>query len=282
MAYPGGKNGAGVYQTIINLIPPHDIYIEPFLGGGAVLRKKHPAAHNFAMDIDPEVLRRFPQRHTPSLTILHANALEWLPSKNFTPSTFIYLDPPYLTASRARPDRIYRHEFTDDDHKRLLSIILSLPCMVMISGYPNAMYDDALSAWHTYEFQTTVRSGRCVTEKLWMNYPPPHRLHDYQYLGRNFRERERIKKKKARWTGKLLAMQTLERYALESAIADLEELGHPRHIERAAPALHADHRQPDPLQTLCTKCGWPDPIAMAEDTRSPRQNKKGPVKCTHT
>jgi DNA adenine methylase len=34
MGYPGGKSGAGVYQTIINLMPPHTVYIEPFLGGG--------------------------------------------------------------------------------------------------------------------------------------------------------------------------------------------------------------------------------------------------------
>jgi hypothetical protein len=34
MTYPGGKGGAGVYQMIINQIPPHRVYIEPFLGGG--------------------------------------------------------------------------------------------------------------------------------------------------------------------------------------------------------------------------------------------------------
>ena len=33
MTYPGGKSSAGVYQKIINLMPPHEVYIEPFLGG---------------------------------------------------------------------------------------------------------------------------------------------------------------------------------------------------------------------------------------------------------
>ena len=37
MRYPGGKGGAGVYQTIINNIPPHDTYIETHLGGGNIL-----------------------------------------------------------------------------------------------------------------------------------------------------------------------------------------------------------------------------------------------------
>jgi DNA adenine methylase len=34
MAYDGGKGN--LYQKIINLVPPHRVYIEPFLGGGAV------------------------------------------------------------------------------------------------------------------------------------------------------------------------------------------------------------------------------------------------------
>jgi len=38
MPYPGGKSGAGVYQTIINRMPPHRVYIEPFLGGAAIMR----------------------------------------------------------------------------------------------------------------------------------------------------------------------------------------------------------------------------------------------------
>ena len=56
MAYHGGKNGSGVYQTIINLIPPHDTYIEPFLGAGAIMRMKRPAARNIGIDRDPEAV----------------------------------------------------------------------------------------------------------------------------------------------------------------------------------------------------------------------------------
>jgi DNA adenine methylase len=41
--YDGGKGAMGVAQWIINQIPPHRVYIEPFLGGGAVLRLKKPA-----------------------------------------------------------------------------------------------------------------------------------------------------------------------------------------------------------------------------------------------
>ena len=59
MVYPGGKNGSGVYQTIINLMPPHEVYIEPFLGSGAILRMKRPALRNIGMDRDPDALKQF-------------------------------------------------------------------------------------------------------------------------------------------------------------------------------------------------------------------------------
>lgn len=54
MPYPGGKAGAGVFHRIINLMPPHQVYIEPFLGDAAVMRAKRPAALNIGLDLDPE------------------------------------------------------------------------------------------------------------------------------------------------------------------------------------------------------------------------------------
>ncbi len=54
-SYPGGKGGAGVYQTLINLIPPHETYIETHLGGGAIMRFKRSAKINIGIDLDPDV-----------------------------------------------------------------------------------------------------------------------------------------------------------------------------------------------------------------------------------
>jgi hypothetical protein len=58
-----------------------------------------------------------------------------------------------------------------------------------------------------------TRGGPAV-EHLWCNFPEPMALHDYSYLGADFRERERIKRKAARWRQKFVALGTLERKAV--------------------------------------------------------------------
>jgi len=110
---------------------------------------------------------------------------------------------------------------SDDDHMRLLTIIVKLPCMVMISGYYSEMYAQALDGWRSITYPAQTRGGRTATEWLWMNFPEPKRLHDYSFLGDNYRERERIKRKAHRWVhGKngLASLPTLERYAILHAI----------------------------------------------------------------
>ena len=224
MSYPGGKNGSGVYQQIINRIPPHEVYVEPFLGAGAILRMKRPASINIACDIDPDVVRRFHWSSSSELTLLQANALDYLRGITLTLPTFIYLDPPYPMGTRSSQRRLYAAEFSDDQHAMLLEIIKGLDCMVMISSYPNTLYDTVLSSWQRAIFNTTNRAGARVTESLWMNYPPPVKLHDYQFLGDGYRERERIKKKKARWIARLRSMPDVERNALAAAISEIDDM----------------------------------------------------------
>lgn len=224
MRYPGGKNGSGVYQTLINLMPPHSIYVEPFLGSGAILRLKKPApAGSIAIDIDAEIISGFPSNSIPNLTLLHGDATTWLKDAGNLPwSALIYLDPPYLLSSRSSSRQIYRYEFCmPSEHSHLLDLITPLDCMVMISGYYSQLYADRLSSWRLVQFPAQTRGGRTATECVWCNFPEPFELHDYRYLGSNFRERERIKRKKTRWVNKLKHMPPLERHALAAAIAEI-------------------------------------------------------------
>lgn len=56
MSYDGGKGGSGVWQKIISMMPPHQIYVEPFLGGGTILQRKRPAAWNIGLDLDADAV----------------------------------------------------------------------------------------------------------------------------------------------------------------------------------------------------------------------------------
>jgi hypothetical protein len=116
---------------------------------------------------------------------------------------------------------IYRHEFGDTgQHTQLLELLLSLPCPVAISGYWSSLYGDMLATWRTISYTTRTRGGSSVQEWLWMNYPEPLELHDYRYLGSNFRQRERLKRIRIRWLARLGRMDALERYSLLEAIAE--------------------------------------------------------------
>ena len=250
MSYPGGKNGSGVYQRIINLMPPHRAYIEPFLGGGAIYRMKRPAELNIGLDLDPAVIDAFAgaiaesdasssqhrngraatapivgfdvsgrnRQIQPSNQVIRADAIAFLKNYDFRGDELVYCDPPYLQetcSSRVR----YKFKMYDRQHRQLLRVIRKIPCPVIVSGYWSELYARELKDWNSTQFEAMTRGGM-ATEWLWFNYPQPTALHDYRYVGENYRDRQRIKRKKASWTGKLRKMPFMERQALLSVMAE--------------------------------------------------------------
>lgn len=224
MTYPGGKGA--VFQKIINLIPPHRVYVESHAGGAAVALNKRPARLNYLIDLDPAPLANIAIPDAARWRLVNADAVTWLSRYDFQGDEFIYCDPPYLMSTRRQHRPIYRYELmTPAEHLELLDCLKALPCKVMISGYHSDLYEQALVGWYTETFQAMTRGGQMATEWVWMNYPAPVALHDYSYLGDNFRERERIKRKKQRWAAKWANLPRLERQAILSAIAEVNEGG---------------------------------------------------------
>lgn len=217
MTYPGGKGGAGVVQQIINQQPPHSAYIEPFLGSGAVLRAKRPAKFNLGFDLDLSAVTFFSDR--PGCCIQRQCGIAFLETdaRELSSDVLIYCDPPYLMETRSS-GRLYRHKMTDADHIRLLEAICRLRCMVQISGYASKLYAQKLKGWRLVKFRAMTRRGVRI-EHLWMNYPEPKLLHDYKFLGCDYRERERIKRKANRWTSRLDSLPRLEMLAIYQRMA---------------------------------------------------------------
>jgi DNA adenine methylase len=91
------------------------------------------------------------------------------------PATLHYVDPPYLPELRSPANkydlkfRMYRHELTAADHAGLLEALKRLAGMVVVSGYPSALYEDALAGWARVERQAFADGARPRTEVLWIN-----------------------------------------------------------------------------------------------------------------
>jgi hypothetical protein len=236
MKYPGGKGASGAYQQIINQIPPHRVYVEAFVGGGAVFERKAPAASSILLDLDPDVVGYWKWRcqqldqaslesvvQASSVHVENADATRWLAERQWQGDEFVYLDPPYHPDSRTK-QKIYRCEMDDAGHRALLDVLVRLPVPFALSGYRCALYDDVSSSagWRRIDYPCMTRRG-VRTESLWMNYAAPADLADFGYVGSGFRERERIKRKVARWLAKLDGLPAVERAALLSAMRDRYE-----------------------------------------------------------
>lgn len=243
MSYPGGKAAPGVYQRIINQIPPHATYIEAFLGDGAILRRKKPAARNIGIEIDAQTLAehwsdaddqvaRLPDDGIARFEIYHANALDWLEhhfqlnrypaaatgDRSSFAETVVNADPPYLIETRKTPARIYRHEFTEADHVRFLELANRIPCPMLITHYPCPLYDDALSDWRQITYRIQTRAG-AATERLYCNYEEPAELHDARFVGNDKRQRERLKRRRLTIQKALAGLPPLQRQHI------LDEIG---------------------------------------------------------
>lgn len=214
MRYPGGKGKC--YPRLINLMPPHTAYIESHLGGGAVMRHKRPATINIGVDLDPIVIGRWRSRRSAPCQLVEADATSFLTGYPFQGGELVYADPPYLSTTR-RQSRVYRRDYTYEDHEQLLAVLLSLPCNVMISGYDNDLYRSRLSGWRVTSFTSMTHTG-LRDEYVWMNFPEPSELHETSFLGDNYRDRQTVKRRHQRLLDRFDRMPPIERLSVLDAL----------------------------------------------------------------
>lgn len=233
--YPGGKNAEGTWQQIVGRMPPHTYYGELAVGSGGILKRKVPALRSFVCDLDPTVIDYWKRLEFPGVTALNTCGIEWARdhAELMNDDWLIYWDPPYPRKTRSYAGAMYRFEMTDGDHRRLLDVASRLPCRVMISSYDSPLYRRALRGWSHAQWQAVCRNGSLRTEHLWCNLEPAHALDVCQKTpGRDFRERERIKRRLKRWRSKYDAMPDYERRAV---LAELVRAEQRRGLEEPSP-----------------------------------------------
>ncbi|MBK8324067.1 MAG: DNA adenine methylase [Betaproteobacteria bacterium] len=209
MRFPGGKGKT--YQQVINLMPPHRVYIETHLGGGSVMRHKLPAVRNVGIDADPKVISSWSTSGAVGVDLVCGLAEDFLCEYAFCGDELVYADPPYHPHTR-RQRRVYSRDYSIEDHERLLALLTSLPCMVVLSGYANDLYRSALAGWHTQTFRAKTHTD-VREETLWFNFEPPEALHDSRYIGKDFRARQATKRRLQRLQDRVFRMTPVERTA---------------------------------------------------------------------
>ena len=217
MGYFGSKATSGLCQPLIAMMPPHTTYIETHLGGGALMRRKAPALRNIGIDRDARALDAFECDYR--VERIHGCAHRFLAEHPFEGTELIYSDPPYLKRTRTSRRR-YRFDYEEADHIELLELLEGMSCQVMVSGYPSALYDERLAGWGSVELQV-MNQGGVRTEKVWFNFVPD-RVHWARYAGKNFTDRQRIKRKAASWGARYEALPVAERVAVLAAMMAVE------------------------------------------------------------
>ena len=217
VGYFGSKATSGLCQPLIAMMPPHDTYIETHLGGGAIMRRKAPALRNIGIDCDARALEEFECDYR--VERIHGCAHQFLAEHPFEGTELIYSDPPYLKRTRTSRRR-YRFDYEEGDHIALLELLEGVACQVMVSGYPSALYDERLAGWGSVELQV-MNQGGVRTEKVWFNFVPD-RVHWARYAGKNFTDRQRIKRKAHNWGRRYEALPVAERVAVLAAMMAVE------------------------------------------------------------
>ena len=108
--------------------------------------------------------------------ILNQDGIELVRKVGKFPKNFLFLDPPYYPASR-KSKKVYKHEMSVRDHRRLLARCLRAKCRIMLCGYHNELYDRVLArpGWRCVEFNLPNNSGQNKKkerriEVVWLNY----------------------------------------------------------------------------------------------------------------
>lgn len=245
-------------KKIIELIPPHTCYVEPFGGSAAVILQKHPSYIDVYNDVYEDMVLFFRVLRDRSAELIRAiqltpmarNALRYAMSgpdtsdpvelarrfyvrawlsyngntsrvdagwryekkgtrgKSFVANwdetyhlqeiatrlkqlqiecdsyerviarfdsaeTVFYVDPPYPKGTRGASHKTeYIHDFHgDDDHVALAQVLVAVKGGVILSSYPNALYDRLYgeAGWRAVRECCRTRTADMATEVLWLS-----------------------------------------------------------------------------------------------------------------
>ncbi len=215
--YPGRKAASGSWQKILAEVPKCKVFIDAMCGSGFIgsMVKGCKVLMN---DIDKTTLEGIRHNGGPNIELSNQSYIEVIKRMNKgNQDTVFYFDPPYLMETRSYQAKLYRHDWSTEDHKVFLKVVKSITTPVMISHYPCDLYNKTLHKWRKITYPSMTRGG-VKQEGLYLNYPQPVLLQFPELIGSDFTDRQRIQRKVTRLINKLKNEAENERAAILTTI----------------------------------------------------------------
>lgn len=205
MGYHGSKGGNGTWQQILSRIPKCDLFIEAMAGSGILSSKITP-------DLCSTVTNDLERSCKSDLHLDYTAVIDKYDCATGLTVTF-YFDPPYMFSTRKSQRKVYKIEWSENDHDAFLARVLTVKSNCMISHYPCSKYDLALQSWRSVTYASMTRKG-LAAEKLWLNYPEPKVLLMPNKVGSDCWQRQAINRKIKRLISKLSQLEQAESAAI--------------------------------------------------------------------
>ena len=169
------------------------------------MKRKPAALRNIGIDRDARALDAFECDYPVEL--VHGCAHRY-PGRvrRFEGTELVYSDPPYLKRTRTSRSAGIGSTTRRRTMWQLLELLAALPCQVMVSGYPSTLYEEcAFGAGGSVELAGDEPGQVCAPRSVWFNFAA-ERLHWARYAGKNFTDRQRIKRKAQSWGRRYAAL----------------------------------------------------------------------------
>lgn len=104
------------------------------------------------------------------------------------PHTLFVVDPPYVMSERQGSGVLYRCEMDDDDHRAMAEVLHGCKGLVMLCGYPSALYDELFTqrGWRLETKASYGEAQKQTTEGLWLNPAMQRALEKHRAQGELF------------------------------------------------------------------------------------------------
>jgi hypothetical protein len=181
IAYFGSK--VRIAPRIVEYLPPHRGYVEPYCGSLAVLFAKPPTVYECVNDLDGDLVLfwrmlrdRLPDLERVCRLTPHARE-EYAQSWPITDDVddLERARRVWVKLTQGRGGSL-RTTGCEEEHRELAAALNACGATVVLSGYPGALYDDLYDGWDRVEIasgtgQNADAGWQLRTEVLWCNRP---------------------------------------------------------------------------------------------------------------